>query len=113
MFVSSHHKNDLRSLRLHQAIAEKLRADPAAVLTKARANLDKWRDDTNSAYYLREWQALLKGSRDRLLEVLLEDSEYATALRHASPFAGVLTPQERWAIYRTFREEWPLEKGPV
>ena len=113
MFVSGHRRNDLRSLRLHQAISEKLRADPVSVLKKARTNLDRWRDDANSAYYVREWDSLLSGSRDRLLEVMIEDTEYATALRHMSPFAGVLTPQERWTIYRAFKEEEQIEKGAV
>lgn len=113
MFASGHRKNDLRSLRLHQVIAEKLRADPISVLRKARANVDKWRDDVSSAYYVREWDSLLSGPMDRLLEVMLEDSEHATALRHASPFAGVLTPQERWTIYRAFREEGQFEERSV
>lgn len=113
MFVSGHRKNDLRSLWLHQAIAEKLRADSVFVLRKARANLDRWRGDANSAYYIQEWDSLLSGPIDRLLEVLTEDSEYATALRHTSPFAGVLTSRERWAIYRAFKEEERLDKGAV
>lgn len=113
MFVSGHHRNDLRSLRLHQAIADKLREDPTTVLTKARANLAKWQDDASAAYYVHQWQDLLNGPMDRLMHVLLEESEHATALRHASPFGGVLTPKERWTIYRALKEEWPLEERPI
>ena len=28
-----------------------------------------------------------------------------TALRQANPFAGILTPRERWAIYAQFDRE--------
>ena len=32
-----------------------------------------------------------------------EDSEPMRALRQATPFAGILTPTERWAIYDEFK----------
>jgi hypothetical protein len=37
-----------------------------------------------------------------VLDLLGEESERMTALRQATPFAGVLTPVERWAIYDEF-----------
>jgi hypothetical protein len=36
------------------------------------------------------------------LGLLVEDSEHMTALRQATPFAGVLEPAKRWAIYEGF-----------
>jgi hypothetical protein len=33
---------------------------------------------------------------------MLEETEHMTAMRQATPFAGVLTPKERWAIYEEF-----------
>lgn len=114
VFVSGHRRNDLRSLWLHRVIADKLQVNPNFVLGKARANVDKWRSDANLAYYVKEWDALLSGPRARLLKVLMEDTEYATALRHADPFAGVLTPQERWEVYRKFRrEEGGIDQGTI
>lgn len=106
MFVSGHRKNDLYSLRLHQAIASKLRADPDTVLSKARANLEARRDRANESYYVCEWERLLYGPLDKLVAVMVEDSEYATALRQATPFSGVLWPAEGWAIHRAVVEEW-------
>ncbi len=106
MFVSGHRKNDLYSLRLHQAIAAKLRADPDAVLRKARNNLEARRERQNESYYVREWERLLYGPLDKLLAVMVEDSEYATALRQATPFSGVLGPAEGWSIHRAVVEEW-------
>jgi hypothetical protein len=38
---------------------------------------------------------------------MVEESEHMTALRQATPFAGVLTARERWAIY----ERFPLGKA--
>ena len=35
---------------------------------------------------------------------MVEESERMTAMRQTSPFAGLLTPRERWAIYREFEE---------
>jgi hypothetical protein len=34
---------------------------------------------------------------------MVEESEAMTALRQATPFAGILTPAERWAIYDRFQ----------
>ena len=106
MFVSGHRKNDLFSLRLHEAIAAKLQADPDKVLRKARENLAALRGRPNESYYVREWDRLLHSPLERLLAVLVEDSEYATALRHTTPFFGVVPPKENWAIHRAAVEEW-------
>jgi hypothetical protein len=106
MYVSGHRKNDLYSLRLHLAIASKLRSDPDAVLRKAIRNLEARRDRPNESFYVREWERLLNGPLDELLAIMVEDSEYATSLRQATPFSGILRPQETWAIHRTVVEEW-------
>jgi hypothetical protein len=33
---------------------------------------------------------------------MVEESEKMTAMRQSNPFAGILTPRERWAIYGQF-----------
>jgi hypothetical protein len=43
-----------------------------------------------------------------LLDLLVEDSERMAAMRQATPFAGVLDPAERWAIYARFDQN----RGP-
>lgn len=106
MVVSGHQKNDLFSLRLHQVIAARLRANPGPVLRKARGMLEARRDRPEESYYVREWERLLNGPREMLLAVLVEESEYATALRHATPFTGIVPPRETWAIHRAVAEEW-------
>jgi hypothetical protein len=32
---------------------------------------------------------------------LIDESERAKTLRQSTPFAGYISPQERWAIWRT------------
>lgn len=108
MFVSDHERNDVRSIRLHQAVAERLRQDPARVIAKARQNLARMREDPHSAYYVLEWDRWLSGPLEDLATMMTADTEYARSLRQATPFAGVLTPNERWAVYRAFREEWTV-----
>jgi hypothetical protein len=100
--AGGHRKIDQRSLALHRAIAEKLRADPG-LLQVARGNLERWSlRNSRSQPYWDAWRDLLNRPIEVLLALLVEDSETMAALRQASPFAGVLSPAERWAIYARF-----------
>ncbi len=95
--MRSHEWIDQRSLALHEAVADKLEAQPQ-LLDVARANLQRWLADSPAAA-LREWQTLLDGTPlPRLLALLRSSDEQATRLRQSSPFAGLLTPTERQAI---------------
>lgn len=95
--VRSHAWIDRRSLALHDAVAAKIEAAPE-LLDVARANLARWLE-SNPAPALREWQALLeRASLPQLLALLRSSDERSTRLRQSSPFAGLLTPQERLAI---------------
>ena len=100
--VSGHRRIDERSLALHRAIADKLREQPE-LLQIARDNIVRWRVTAGrSLPYLDEWQRLFESPLDQLLSAIESDEERMTALRQSSPFAGVLTPHERWAIYERF-----------
>ncbi len=44
-FVSDHRRVEERSLRLHEAIVEKLRTNPKPVLRRARTNIERARSD--------------------------------------------------------------------
>lgn len=95
----SHRRVELRSLAMHQEIARKLLEDSSPVVEKARANLDRWAATAGrSAPYLEEWRRLLHLPAAELAKLIVEDSERMTELRQSSPFAGVLTPRERWRI---------------
>jgi hypothetical protein len=99
--VRSHEWIDARSLALHEAVAAKLEARPQ-LLDVARANLARWlaRDPAGA---LLEWARLLdQRPLDDILTLLRSSDERAARLRQSSPFAGVLTPEERLAILRQY-----------
>jgi hypothetical protein len=100
--LQGHQRIDRRGLALHRAIAEKLSANPA-LLEIARENLDRWSvTNSRSQPYWDAWREMLSRPLAEVLELMVEDSERMTALRQATPFAGVLDPKERWAIYARF-----------
>ena len=87
---------------MHRAIAAKLRCGLEPIEIAIR-NLDRWAPSANhSAPYLEQWRKILALPVEEIAALLEEDSERMAALRQASPFAGVLSPQERWSIYDTF-----------
>jgi hypothetical protein len=99
---SDHSRLDERSLAMHQLIAAKVQADPA-LLDKARENVRRWQADEGSAKLaLAEWEQILSGSVNQVVQFLAECSERATRLRQSSPFAGILTEAERRAIYESY-----------
>ena len=103
--LRGHQRIDRRSLALHRAIAEKLRNDPSLIAI-ALDNIEKWsRTGGHSQPYWDAWREILERPLPEILDLLGEESERMTALRQASPFAGVLTPVERWAIYEKFNLE--------
>lgn len=52
----------------------------------------------------REWLALLDRPWEEVRAILLDESDEGQRLRQTDPFCGILTPQERWEIYREHRE---------
>ncbi|MGH9379796.1 MAG: hypothetical protein ACRD2Z_04180 [Thermoanaerobaculia bacterium] len=92
-----------RSLALHAAVAKWLHKDPE-VLARARTKLDEWltRGGRSTPLWTR-WREILDRPVDEIASFLTERSEDAAWLRQASPFAGVLPPQERLRILRQVR----------
>ena len=89
---------------MHRAIAEKLRRQPG-LLTIARENLERWQEQAGrSRPYLDQWRRILDLPPEELLALIGQDDARMTALRQSSPFAGVLEPAERWAIYAHFEK---------
>lgn len=95
--MRSHEWIDQRSLALHEAVAAKLEADPA-LLDVARANLQRWLCATPRPAVI-EWLQLLDVTPlPQLLRLLRSTGDHAARLRQSSPFAGLLTPEERQSI---------------
>lgn len=99
-------RDQQRSLWLHRAVAGKIALDPQRTLAVARRNLDRLRATHPYGRVVidfDEWERLLDGSLDLLLDTLVSSSPRAVELRQNSPFAGVLTPRERTKAADAFR----------
>jgi len=101
---SDHRILDARSLAMHCKIAQKISRDPE-LLDKAKANLKRWiaKSEDPLPQYLHEWQEILEHPWLEIAELITSMSEDATRLRSSSPFAGVLSADERDQIYAAFR----------
>ncbi len=97
-----------RSIALHRAVAERIRGNPKlmeeAIINLQRYLKQSFSDSRRPVSSLVEWQELLENqSLEEILDFMVSDSERARRLRQSSPFAGILTPQERWRIYEAYR----------
>lgn len=100
--MTSHRDLDRRSLALHRLAVAKIEADPR-LFDKVRRNNARFLEIApRSRLYGERWAALIDAGMKRCLSKAVEDSEEAAALRQASPFAGVLTDDERQAFLRSW-----------
>lgn len=98
-----------RSLWLHHVVAARLATDPEGTLAKARQNIVKMMQahpSGTAARWINRWRELLDGGLDVVLDVLSSRSQQAIELRQNSPFAGVLSVDERQATLSAFRSHW-------
>jgi hypothetical protein len=100
--MSSHDEIDRRSLLLHRIISARLRGDPE-LLERVNETVSRWSRSRPHSTALKEWRDLLS-MRDIgwILSFLRSRSEEATRLRQSSPFAGILTEEERSRIFRRY-----------
>jgi len=97
---------DDRSLEMDRVIAERIRANPKLVQI-ALANIERWLANPDYSESSRqaalEWKGIIENTPVGALVTLLESSsEEARRLRQSSPFCGILTPDERQAIFRKY-----------
>ena len=105
--MRTHQQIDKRSLRMARGIVAKIDQDPArAGLAKARSVCQRWYDQRPSPA-IKEWLDILQQPWEQIREVLLDESENGKRLRQSDPFCGILTPRERWEIYREFSDTLP------
>lgn len=89
---------------MHAVIARKIDRD-AKLLEIPRRNLERWRarwTQTPPAWF-QEWSTLLRRPWPEIAALITEPSENAARLRQSTPFAGVLTVDERDRVYEAFR----------
>jgi len=97
----SHPWHDQLGLLYHRAIAEKIRREPGLVEI-ARGNLRRWlsaEPHAQPSQARREWEQIL-ASQDlpEIIRIMTDPSEEGHRRRQSTPFAGILTPEERRAI---------------
>jgi hypothetical protein len=92
-------KGDLRSLALSRAAVERLVGDWPGHVPLVRRDIAAMRAAGSCAeLYLARWEALLVAGPETLAATILAGSDEAQVLRSVHPFAGILSPRERWAI---------------
>ncbi len=89
--------DEMFKLELDRLIAEHLIADPGAVLTVARRNLARARAErpVHEQGSISEWENIIEQPLIAIVSLLLADDAESLHLKQTSPFAGVLTQDER------------------
>ncbi len=97
--VKTHDAIDRRSLTMARRIVAKIDDDPVRRgLEHAREVCARWVQRGNLPAV--EWMGILQRPWPEIRSILLDESEEGKRLRQNDPFCGVLTPVERWEIYR-------------
>lgn len=97
-------RDQLRSLWFGHAVAGAFVAAPEKVTKLALRNVAKMRKTHRgqAKRWLDEWEELLAGPVELVLEALTSKSPRARELRQNSPFAGVLSDAERTRVLEQF-----------
>ena len=104
--MDPHQLSQERSIAYHRVIAERMLRQPE-IREKALQRVQSWMaSGAEVPFYARRWAEILAGDLSSIAAFLTDRSELAFELRQSSPFAGVLTPQERWKIWREIRERF-------
>jgi excisionase family DNA binding protein len=99
-------RDQRQSRWLNAAVAGRVVSDPAGTLEHARRNLQHLRTAHPrgmTTRWLDRWSSILESGPEAVLETLTSASPEAVELRQNSPFAGVLSDEERRAILTAFR----------
>ena len=89
---------------MHCVAAQKIERN-AMLLDQVRTQLERWRANygKQAPKALDEWRELLHKPWPQIAGFVTSNSERATRLRQSSPFACVLTDDERERVYAAFR----------
>lgn len=94
-------REQLESLWLHRAVAGKVVGNPSALLAAAAINLRRLRrlhPEGRAWEWLDRWDAVLDEGVEAVLDALTSSASFAVELRRNSPFAGVLSEDERRTV---------------
>lgn len=106
-------REQLRSLWLGYAVAGRIVAEPEHCLRVARANVERMKraHRGQTLKWLEEWQSLLEGAIEPVLEAMTSRSPRARELRQNSPFAGALSASERQHVLEQFKRATHSPRG--
>ena len=98
-------RDQRRSLWLAYAVAGRIVSDPTRARRIARANLERMSMASRgqARRWLEEWDHLIDGPMDGVLAALVSPSPRGRELRQNTPFAGVLTDEERLLVLDQWR----------
>ena len=98
-------RDQRRSLWLSYAVAGRIAEDSIAARHQAIENLQQMRVSSRgqARRWLDEWERLLLGPTHRLLTTLVSPSPKSRELRQNSPFAGILTDEERARVLQAWQ----------
>ncbi|MCO8129306.1 helix-turn-helix domain-containing protein [Acidimicrobiia bacterium EGI L10123] len=98
-------RDQRRSLYLAFAVAGKVAADPSRAAEVGRRNIAKMRPVARGGAHalLDEWQRLLDGPVGELLVRLVDPSPHGRDMRQMTPFAGLLSEDERLRALAAWR----------
>jgi excisionase family DNA binding protein len=92
-----HRVTELQSLAYHRLVAERLNED---LVRDAHRRLKRWiKDERIDSRWAERWSDVLSRPIDEIARVIASDSARSRELRQTSPFAGVLTEQERRRLF--------------
>ncbi len=90
--------SDLISLALHRIVALRLRSNPL-LIQKAEKNLQNWLNRNPDIQAWLEWKTILENENlENILKIITAETDEGQRLRSSSPFAGLVTVEERRAI---------------
>lgn len=106
--VSSKHIPDQRTFAFHQKAAEILRASPER-LNEINDVVLHWLTmfGTQAEGWAEKWQELIDGlSATEVAELICKEGEEMDYFRKSSPFACLLSDEERMEIIRRFKYDY-------
>jgi len=84
-------------------VARQFFKDPALVIECGLSNLERWKQNGVECDDFRIWEQILRFSPQRIPVILNGRGEEATRLRQSSPFAGLISENERREILSSTR----------
>lgn len=98
----THRVPELHALAYHRLVAERLDEQLA---DEARKRFHRWREEGRiHPQWADEWDRILAMPLSRMAKAISADTKHARQLRQTSPFAGVLSEQERRRLLQAVEE---------